>query len=50
MYKIKDIIKELEIYAPLPLQEGFDNAGVQIGDVNQVADLRHGNAPFSLKS
>ena len=37
MYKIKDIIKELEIYAPLPLQEGFDNAGVQIGDVNQEA-------------
>ena len=37
MLKIKDIIKEVEEYAPLPLQEGFDNAGVQVGDVNQEA-------------
>ena len=37
MLKIKDIIKEIEEYAPLPLQEGFDNAGVQVGDVNQEA-------------
>ncbi|WP_280748211.1 Nif3-like dinuclear metal center hexameric protein [Parabacteroides sp. PF5-9] len=35
--KIKEIIKELELYAPLPLQEGFDNSGVQVGDVYQVA-------------
>ncbi|MDH6303933.1 dinuclear metal center YbgI/SA1388 family protein [Parabacteroides sp. PF5-5] len=35
--KIKDVIKEIEAYAPLPLQEGFDNAGVQVGDVNQLA-------------
>ena len=37
MLKVKDILKELEEYAPLPLQEGFDNAGVQVGDVNQPA-------------
>lgn len=37
MIKIRDIIKEIELYAPLPLQESFDNAGVQVGDVNQEA-------------
>ncbi|RHJ90482.1 Nif3-like dinuclear metal center hexameric protein [Parabacteroides bouchesdurhonensis] len=37
MVKVKDIIKEIEHYAPLPLQESFDNAGVQVGDVNQPA-------------
>ena len=37
MLKVKDILKEIEEYAPLPLQEGFDNAGVQVGDVNQLA-------------
>ena len=37
MIKIKDILKEIERYAPLPLQESFDNAGVQAGDVNQPA-------------
>ena len=35
MVKVKDILREIEHYAPLPLQEGFDNAGVQVGDVNQ---------------
>ncbi len=35
--KVRDIIKELEQYAPLPLQENFDNAGIQVGDVNQEA-------------
>ncbi len=35
--KIKEIIKEIETYAPLALQDGFDNAGLQIGDVNQQA-------------
>ncbi|MCC8094528.1 MAG: Nif3-like dinuclear metal center hexameric protein [Tannerellaceae bacterium] len=35
--KIKDIIKEIERFAPLPLQESFDHAGVQVGDVNQAA-------------
>jgi dinuclear metal center YbgI/SA1388 family protein len=34
---IKDILNEIERYAPLSLQEGFDNAGVQIGDVNRPA-------------
>ena len=34
MVKVKDILREIEHYAPLPLQEGFDNAGVQVGDVN----------------
>lgn len=37
MYRIKDIIRELELAAPLPLQEDFDNAGVQVGDVNRPA-------------
>ena len=37
MLKVKDILKEIEEYAPLPLQEGFDNAGIQVGDVNQPA-------------
>lgn len=29
--KIKDVIATLERFAPLPLQDGFDNAGLQIG-------------------
>ena len=29
--KIKEIISALERFAPLPLQDGFDNAGLQIG-------------------
>ena len=29
--KIKEIIAALERFAPLPLQDGFDNAGLQIG-------------------
>ena len=29
--KIKEIIGALERFAPLPLQDGFDNAGLQIG-------------------
>ena len=37
MLRVKDILKEIEQYAPLPLQESFDNAGVQVGDVNQPA-------------
>ena len=37
MIKIKEILKEIELFAPLPLQESFDNAGVQVGDVNQFA-------------
>ncbi|MDR1407872.1 MAG: Nif3-like dinuclear metal center hexameric protein [Tannerella sp.] len=35
--KIKDILNEIERLAPLPLQEGFDNAGVQAGDVEREA-------------
>lgn len=37
MLRIKDIIREIERYAPLPLQEDFDNSGVQVGDVNRAA-------------
>ena len=37
MLRIKDILKEIEKLAPIPLQEGFDNSGVQVGDVNQRA-------------
>jgi dinuclear metal center YbgI/SA1388 family protein len=35
--KIEDILTEIERLAPLPLQESFDNAGVQIGDVEREA-------------
>ncbi len=31
MAKIKDIAAALEMFAPLPLQDGFDNAGLQVG-------------------
>ena len=37
MLRIKDILNEIEHHAPLSLQEDYDNAGVQIGDVNQQA-------------
>ena len=29
--KIKEVLSALERFAPLPLQEGWDNAGLQIG-------------------
>ncbi|MGL4332093.1 MAG: YqfO family protein, partial [Bacteroidales bacterium] len=34
---IRDIIKVIEDFAPLPLQESYDNSGVQVGDVNSEA-------------
>jgi dinuclear metal center YbgI/SA1388 family protein len=37
MLRIKDILREIEQLAPLATQESFDNAGVQVGDVNQPA-------------
>jgi dinuclear metal center YbgI/SA1388 family protein len=37
MIRIKDILNEIERHAPLALQEDFDNAGVQIGDIHQPA-------------
>ena len=37
MVKIKDILKELERFAPLSLQEDYDNSGIQIGDIDQPA-------------
>ena len=37
MLKIKDILNEIERHAPLNLQEDYDNAGIQVGDVNQQA-------------
>lgn len=30
--KIKDVIAPLELFAPLPLQDGYDNAGLQVGE------------------
>ena len=33
--KIKDIIRVFENFAPLPYQENYDNAGLQIGKYNQ---------------
>ena len=35
--KIKEILHVVEQLAPLPLQESYDNSGIQIGDVNQEA-------------
>ncbi|GHT18990.1 hypothetical protein AGMMS4957_02320 [Bacteroidia bacterium] len=35
--KIEQIIDELEAFAPLSLQDEFDNAGLQVGDVSQLA-------------
>ena len=29
--KIKDVIAALDVFAPLPLQEDYDNAGLQVG-------------------
>ncbi|MBQ9288207.1 MAG: Nif3-like dinuclear metal center hexameric protein, partial [Bacteroidaceae bacterium] len=29
--KIKEVLNALERFAPLPLQDGFDNAGLQLG-------------------
>ena len=37
MQKIKDLIQEIEKYAPLSLQESYDNAGVQVGDIYRTA-------------
>lgn len=33
--KIKDIIKHLEEFAPLSLQESYDNSGLLIGSLDQ---------------
>lgn len=33
--RIKEIIQTIEQFAPLALQENFDNSGLQIGDVNR---------------
>lgn len=35
--QIRDIIKAIEEFAPLALQESYDNSGVQVGDVNREA-------------
>ena len=37
MLKVKEILREIEKCAPLQLQENFDNAGVQVGNINQFA-------------
>lgn len=29
--RVKDVIATLEVFAPLPLQDGYDNAGLQVG-------------------
>ncbi|MDR1345041.1 MAG: Nif3-like dinuclear metal center hexameric protein [Tannerellaceae bacterium] len=34
---IKDILDEIERHAPLPLQENFDNSGLQYGDASSKA-------------
>ena len=37
MIRIKDILNEIERFAPLSLQEEYDNSGIQIGDTDQLA-------------
>lgn len=37
MLTIRDIISVIEDFAPLALQESFDNCGVQVGDVHKEA-------------
>ena len=41
--KIKELVSALERFAPLPLQDGFDNAGLQIGLTDAEAT---GGVPF----
>jgi dinuclear metal center YbgI/SA1388 family protein len=33
--QIKDIIQEIEQFAPLPYQESYDNCGVQVGNIQE---------------
>ncbi|MFR9166021.1 MAG: Nif3-like dinuclear metal center hexameric protein [Dysgonomonas sp.] len=33
--KIREVLSTIEQFAPLALQENFDNSGLQVGDVNQ---------------
>ena len=33
--RVKDIIQVLEQLAPLPLQEDYDNSGLQVGDLHR---------------
>jgi len=35
--KVKEILHAIEQIAPIPLQEGYDNSGIQVGDANQEA-------------
>ena len=35
--RIKEVLQVIETLAPLPLQEEYDNSGVQVGDVNREA-------------
>ncbi len=37
MPKISEIISAIEEFAPISLQEHYDNCGVQVGDINQKA-------------
>ena len=33
--RIKEVIQTIEQLAPLPLQESYDNSGLQVGDANR---------------
>ena len=35
--RIKEILQVIETLAPLPLQEVYDNSGIQVGDPNREA-------------
>ena len=35
--RIKEIVQTIENLAPVPLQEDFDNSGLQVGDINREA-------------
>jgi len=36
--KIKNLLKDLEVIAPLFLQESYDNSGIQFADLNASAN------------
>lgn len=35
--RIREVLQVIEALAPLPLQENYDNSGIQVGDHNREA-------------
>ena len=48
MTKVSDIAAAIEDFAPLHLQEDYDNAGLQIGDPGMELSLIHISEPTRL--